>query len=89
MAKEKVELHDNDYVALINRLKIKPGDVLIFRIPRRFNPPSDRIKDLMEYVGSHGGYVLFVTKEIEVEKLPEEQMEKLGWVRKHANSKDK
>lgn len=85
---DETQYKDEDYVALVNKLKIDRGDVLIFRIPRKFNPPPERLEDLMRYVRKHGGYVLFVAKDIEIEKLPEDKMEKMGWVRKNANSKD-
>ena len=73
---------DQDFIGIVNKLKIEPGDVLIFRIPRNFNPPQERLKELVRYVHNFGGYVLFAAKDIEIEKYTEEQMAKMGWIRK-------
>jgi hypothetical protein len=83
------KLMPDDFVAKLNKLKIEKGDVLIFRIPKNFNPPQHALKQLTKYVSDSGGYILFAAKHIQVEHFSEEKMNKMGWYRKDKNADSK
>ena len=68
----------------VNKLKIEKGDLLVFRVTKKeqLDNLKTPIAKLAEMVGSRGGLILFIQDDIEIEKLPPEQMEKHGWIRK-------
>ena len=67
----------------ILKLSLKKGDVLIFRIGKSKQMPNVNImKAIDKYVRKFGAITIFVEHGIDVENFNEEQMEKMGWVRK-------
>ena len=87
---KNIDVRFEELTAHINKLKIDPGDLIVFRVPKIFNPPKRLLEELSRHVGKQGGFLVFAAKEMEVEKFNVKQMEKLGWVRKERdeNSKD-
>jgi hypothetical protein len=71
---------------IVEKINIQKGDILIVRI----NGNKYNIKDLIrpiehmsEIIKSKGGQVLIVDENINIEHLPENEMEKIGWIKKN------
>jgi hypothetical protein len=80
---------EDRHIKQIEQLKIEPNDLIVFRLPttKMTNSIKEGIKKISEHVSKFDAKIVFVDKEIEVEKFNEYQMNKLGWYKKDANTK--
>ncbi len=82
-----IDLNDETLTAHINKIEINQGDLILVKVPRGYQPSNQMLKDVIVHVRNQGGFLIFAAKDIDIEKITEEQMEKLGWVRKNASNK--
>lgn len=86
-AKEKRSNGERRILEQIQKLSIEEGDLLVIRIPDVTKPIRSTMEALSSYVRKQGAVVVFAPKNIDFEKLNEEQMNKIGWYRKDADTK--
>ena len=70
----------------LQKVKIDPNDLIIFRIPSMTEAVKNNVRDISNFVRNKDAFVVFTFPNIEVEKFPEDLMNKMGWYRKENES---
>lgn len=71
---------------IVEKINIQKGDILIVRINgNKYNIKDLKhpIKHISEMIKSKGGQLIVIDENISLEHLPENEMEKIGWIKKN------
>lgn len=71
----------------LEKIKIDPNDFLIFKIYSMTDAVKTSALEITKHIRRKGGFVVFTLPNVDVEKIPESQMNKLGWYRKDNDTK--
>ena len=71
----------------LEKIKIDPNDFLIFKIYSMTDAIKASALEITDQVRKRGAFVVFTLPNIEVEKLPESEMNRIGWYRKDNETK--
>lgn len=66
----------------LKKVKIEENDVFLFKIQSMTDAARTSAKEITRHFREKGAMVIFTLPNVEIEKLPEKQMNKLGWYRK-------
>lgn len=73
---------DNKYLIDVKKLEINKGDLIIVKIPNGIDLNRLDMRKISQFIFERGGVTLFINKDMDIEELNPEEMEKFGWVRK-------
>lgn len=79
------EKGDDDIIETIQHEVITPNSIFIVTIDCPYGISTDQNKSLIslgEFICNKGGMIVIVSPEVHISKVPEEQMNELGWFRK-------
>lgn len=66
----------------LQKIRIEPNDFFVFKIPSMTDAIKHSAQEISKFFRQKGAQVVFTVPNAQIEKFPEEQMNKLGWYKK-------